>query len=64
MWFAAEREHSILELAFAWLLARPSVSSVIAGASRPEQIASNAEAAGWRLTADDMAEIDTLLAGG
>jgi aryl-alcohol dehydrogenase-like predicted oxidoreductase len=62
--FAAEREHSILELAFAWLLARPSVSSVIAGASRPEQVASNAEAAGWRLTADDMAEIDTLLARG
>ncbi len=62
--FSAEREHSILELAFAWLLARPSVSSVIAGASRPEQVASNADAAGWRLTTDDMAEIDSLLAGG
>ena len=62
--FVSERGHSILELAFAWLLARSSVSSVIAGASRPEQVASNAEAAGWRLTANDMAEIDTLLAGG
>ncbi len=62
--FSAERGHSILELAFAWLLARPSVSSVIAGASRPEQVASNADAAGWRLTTDDMAEIDSLLAGG
>ena len=60
--FARERGHSILELAFAWLLARPSISSVIAGASRPEQIASNAEAAGWSLTGDDLAEIDTLLA--
>jgi len=62
--FVSERGHSILELAFAWLLARPSMSSVIAGASRPEQVSSNAEAAGWRLTAEDMAEIDTLLAGG
>jgi aryl-alcohol dehydrogenase-like predicted oxidoreductase len=62
--FVAERGHTILELAFAWLLARPSVSSVIAGASRPEQVASNAETAGWRLTAEDMAEIDSLLAGG
>ena len=60
--FVAERGHSILELAFAWLLARPSVNSVIAGASRPEQVASNADA--WRLTGEDIAEIDALLARG
>lgn len=59
--FVAERGHTILELAFAWLLARHSVSSVIAGASKPEQVSSNAAAASWRLTSEDMATIDTIV---
>ena len=59
--FAKEREHTVLDLAFAWLLASPAVSSVIAGATRPEQIAANARSAGWHLTSEDMAELDTLL---
>jgi aryl-alcohol dehydrogenase-like predicted oxidoreductase len=58
--FAAERGHSLLELAFSWLLHRPAVASVIAGATRPEQVEQNVHAAGWALTAPDMREIDRL----
>jgi len=52
--FAAERGHSILELAIGWLLAHAPVTSVIAGATTPEQVQANAAAAGWVLTADEM----------
>ncbi|MDB4948920.1 MAG: Oxidoreductase [Gemmatimonadetes bacterium] len=58
--FAEARGHTILELAFSWLLARPVVASVIAGATRPEQIHANAAAAGWSLTPEDLAEIDRI----
>ena len=61
--FAAERGHSVLELAFAWLLANPTVSSVIAGATKTEQLEANARAADWHLTADDMAEVERILNG-
>ena len=60
--FSATRGHSLLELAFAWLLAKPAVSSVIAGATKPEQVAGNAEAADWALTSEEMAALDALLA--
>jgi len=60
--FCARRGHSLLELAFSWLLARRPVASVIAGATRPEQVEQNVKAAGWSLTADDLAEIDRLSA--
>lgn len=60
--FAEARGHTILELAFAWLLAQPIVSSVIAGATSPAQVTANAAATGWRLSAQDLAEIDTILA--
>jgi len=59
--FAESRKHTILELAFSWLLARKSVVSVIAGATSPAQVKSNAAAANWRLTADELTEIDRLL---
>jgi aryl-alcohol dehydrogenase-like predicted oxidoreductase len=59
--FAESQGHTILELAFAWLLARPAVASVIAGATRPEQVRANAAAAGWQLTADDLARIDKIV---
>lgn len=59
--FAAVSGHSLLQLAFSWLLAHPAVSSVIAGASKPEQVQGNAAAAAWKLGAADMAEIDRLL---
>jgi len=60
--FAAERDHTLLELALGWLLHRPAVASVIAGATRPEQVEQNVRAAGWALTAEDMQEIDRLTA--
>jgi aryl-alcohol dehydrogenase-like predicted oxidoreductase len=58
--FAQERGHSLLDLAFSWLLANPAVSSVIAGATRPEQIAQNVKAGSWLLTAAELAEIDRI----
>lgn len=61
--FAAERGHSLLELAFSWLLAQKPVPSVIAGATKPEQIEANAKAADWVLSAEDLAEIDKITAG-
>ena len=62
--FAESRGHTLLELAFSWLLARPVVSSVIAGATSPRQIAANAAAASWHLTEQDLAEIDALVEAG
>jgi len=56
--FAAYRGHSLLELAFSWLLSRPAVASVIAGATSPEQVRHNVQAAGWHLTPADLEEID------
>ena len=60
--FCAERGHTLLELAFSWLASRPRVASVIAGATRPEQVDQNARAADWSLTAEDIAEVDRLTA--
>jgi len=59
--FAESRGHTVLELAFSWLLAREVVASVIAGASSARQVADNAAAARWKLTTDDLHEIDSLL---
>src|SRR5579864_7916593 len=53
---AAARGHTLLELAFSWLLGHRVVASVIAGAMTPEQVRANAGAAGWQLTAADLAE--------
>lgn len=61
--FAETRGHTILDIAFSWLLAQPSVASVIAGATRPEQVLANANASDWTLSPADLAEIDTLLKG-
>jgi aryl-alcohol dehydrogenase-like predicted oxidoreductase len=58
--FAATRGKSLLELAFSWLACRPQVSSVIAGATKPEQIEANVKAADWVLTPAEMAEIDRI----
>ena len=55
--FAAAHGHSLLELAFAWLLGFPQVATVIAGAAKLGQVAANAGAAGWQLTADQHAEV-------
>ena len=61
--FAQARGHTMLELAFSWLAARPRVASVIAGATRVEQVEQNVKAIGWNLSADEMAEIDRVTKG-
>src|SRR5690242_4555910 len=58
--FCAARGRTLLQLAFAWLLAQPSVASVIAGASTPEQVRQNADATGWQLGVDEVAQVDRL----
>jgi aryl-alcohol dehydrogenase-like predicted oxidoreductase len=59
--FAESRGRSLLSLAFSWLAARPEVSSVIAGAKTPGQVRANGTAASWKLTSEDLAEVDRLL---
>src|SRR5260370_1271582 len=61
--FAQARGHTMLELAFSWLLSRPQVASVIAGATRVEQVEQNVKAIGWTLSAEDLAEIDGITKG-
>ena len=58
--YARARDLSELEVAFSWLASRPAVTSVIAGATRPEQIAANAAAVSWVPTPDDEAELDEI----
>jgi len=59
--WAEKHGHSILDLAFAYLLAHPAVSSVIAGATKVGQIEANAAAGSWHLTDDQLAEVRTLV---
>ena len=58
--FCVPRGRTILELAFAWLLAHDYVPSVIAGATSPEQVGQNARCASWKLTAAEMQEVDRI----
>jgi aryl-alcohol dehydrogenase-like predicted oxidoreductase len=58
--FATERGHSLLELAMSWLAGLPQMASVIAGATRPEQVRDNASSVGWKLTDDERAEVDRI----
>lgn len=58
--FAKEHGHTLLELAFSWLVAHPAVASVIAGATKPEQIEANAKAANWELSPAEMADVDRI----
>ena len=59
---AEARGHTVLDLAFAYLLAHEPVASVIAGATTPSQVRANAQAAGWTLTDDDLAAVGHALA--
>lgn len=61
--FAESRGHTILELAFSWLLTHSVVASVIAGATSPSQVKSNASAASWELTDYELREIDRVPTG-
>jgi len=58
--WAESKGHSLLELAFAWLSAQPAVASVIAGATKAEQIRANAQTAAWKLTDEELKEIDQI----
>lgn len=58
--FAQAQGRSILELAMSWLASMPHISSVISGATSPEQVTQNAEAAGWHLSADEMEKVAEL----
>jgi aryl-alcohol dehydrogenase-like predicted oxidoreductase len=58
--YCRERGRSLLELAISWLLSKPVVASVIAGATKPEQLEQNASAARWSLTESEVADIERL----
>ncbi|HSS10219.1 MAG TPA: aldo/keto reductase [Acidimicrobiales bacterium] len=60
--WAEARGHSVGELAIAWLASQPAFNSVIAGATRPEQVAENAKAGEWVLAADEVAEVGRITA--
>lgn len=59
--YAEARGRTLLDLAFAWLLAKPEVASVIAGATNVEQIEANAAAGTWELSPEQLSEVDSLL---
>jgi aryl-alcohol dehydrogenase-like predicted oxidoreductase len=58
--FARSHSHSVLELAIGWLASMPQVSSVIAGATKPEQVTANVKACDWKLSAEELAEVDKI----
>ncbi|MEU8615738.1 aldo/keto reductase [Actinoplanes sp. NPDC048791] len=62
--YGKELGHSLLDVAIAGLAAQPAVTSVIAGATTPDQVRANAAAGQWRLTADDVAALDRILTRG
>jgi aryl-alcohol dehydrogenase-like predicted oxidoreductase len=58
--FAQSRGKGVLDVAIGWLASQPHVASVIAGATKPEQIEANVAAGEWRLSADELAEVDAI----
>ncbi len=58
--FASRQGHTLLELAFSWLLSHQAIGSVIAGATKPEQVEANSKAGNWKLSPDEMFEIDRI----
>ncbi len=62
-YFASQRGHTLLELAMSWLAAQPCVASVIAGATTPEQVHANAAATNWKLSAEELTQVDALIPG-
>jgi aryl-alcohol dehydrogenase-like predicted oxidoreductase len=61
--FAASKGRSLIELAFCWLLAKPTMASVIAGATKPEQVEQNVRSAGWTLTPEEVQAVDAMSGG-
>lgn len=60
--FAEKRGHTLLDLAMSWLAHRPQVVSVIAGATKPEQLEANANSVAWKMSPADTEEVDKLTA--
>jgi aryl-alcohol dehydrogenase-like predicted oxidoreductase len=60
--FAEAQGHTLLELAMSWLAKKPLVVSIIAGATRPEQLDANVKAVGWALSDAEMAEVEAITA--
>ena len=58
--FASDRGHTMVELACSWLATQPEISSVISGATSPDQVSENVKAVNWRLAPDEMKEVDKL----
>lgn len=58
--YALDRGHTLLELAISWLVGLPQMGSVIAGATKPDQVAANVAAAGWSMSLDERAKVDEL----
>ena len=58
--FARGRGHTLVELAMSWLACQPVVSSVISGATQPEQVTENVKACGWKLTHEEVKEVDAI----
>ena len=58
--FAGARDHSLLDLAMSWLASHDVVASVIAGATKPEQVRANANAVTWKLNVAELKEIDEI----
>jgi aryl-alcohol dehydrogenase-like predicted oxidoreductase len=59
--FTARREHTVGDLAIAWLLSEPMVCSVISGATNPEQVSANARASEWELNAEEVREVREII---
>ena len=58
--FATKRGHTLAELAIAWVAAQPTISTVIVGATKPEQVEANAKALEWKLTPEELKEVDEI----
>jgi aryl-alcohol dehydrogenase-like predicted oxidoreductase len=58
--FAKANGHTLLELAFSWMAARPTTASIIAGATKPEQIDENVASIGWKMTQEQISEVDEI----
>lgn len=59
--WTSDRGHSLLDLALSWPRSQPTIGSVIAGATSPEQVAANVAASTWDLTADERADVDAII---
>ena len=56
--FASERGHTVTDLAIAWLVSRPYISTIIAGADVAPHVEANLQAAEWKLSPEELAELD------